>query len=86
MRIAPLPKPGVQDVSKYHWLGRQRDGAHVWWYFEIEPVNGKPPKWITQTTLLEREDDYTNRILILNSKPERSLTLTKKRPRGNLVE
>lgn len=85
LRIAPLPKSDEQDTTAYYWLGRQRDGAHVWWYFEIEPNAGKQPQWIEQTTLLKREDDYNHRILILNSNPKRSLLLTKEMPRGNLL-
>ncbi len=86
VRVAPLPEKGKQDSTKYHWLGRQKDGAHVWWYFEIETPDGRKPEWIEQTTLFEREDNYTNRVLVLNANPKRSMSLTKKHRRGNLVD
>lgn len=28
--------------SRYHWVGRETEGAHVWWYFEFE--RGELPK------------------------------------------
>jgi len=84
-RISPLPKKGEKETDKYNWIGRQPDGAHVWWYFEIEGPAKQPPKWIQQTTLLEREDNYTNRVLLLHEKPKRSLSLTKKHPCQSLV-
>jgi len=71
IRVAALPKVGETDDTKYRWIGRQIDGAHVWWYFEIETKEGSPP-------------DCTNRVLILNENPKRSLSLTKKRSRGSL--
>ena len=85
LRIAPLPKePDGDDPTKYHWVGRQSDGAHVWWYFELEPTNGQQPAWIENRVLFEREDNYINRILVLNEQPKRSLTLSRKRPRGQI--
>ncbi len=86
IRVTELPKPPDRDNCRYHWIGRQQDGAHVWWYFEIETPGGEPPTWIEQRVLFEREDDYTNRLVILNADPKRSLTLTKKQPRGSLLE
>jgi len=29
--------------KRYRWIGRQDEGAHVWWYFEYEPVDGVVP-------------------------------------------
>ncbi|MCG8649232.1 MAG: hypothetical protein MI861_05335, partial [Pirellulales bacterium] len=29
----PADKP---DPARYHWVGRDQQGSHVWWYFEIE--------------------------------------------------
>lgn len=85
-RITPLPKKGTGDTDKYTWIGRQTDGAHVWWYFEIEGIANQPPTWIEQTTLFEREDNYTNRVLLLHEKPKRSLSLTKNQPNRILIE
>ena len=84
IRIASPPKKGEADPTKYHWIGRQVSGAHVWWYFEIETKEGHPPDWIEQRVLFERRSDYTNRVLILNENPKRSLSLTAKRPRGTI--
>ena len=85
VRIAPLPKKLENDSTNYYWVGRQSDGAHVWWYFEIESPDRMRPKWIEQRTLFERQDNYTNRILILNERPKRSLSLTRKQPKGLLT-
>jgi hypothetical protein len=85
-RVTPLPKKRELDLAKYTWIGRQQDGAHVWWYFEIECPDKAKPKWIEQRTLFERQDNYTNRVLIMNEKPKRSMSLTRKRPRGSLVK
>jgi len=84
VRIAPVPKKGTADTTKYHWIGRQVSGAHVWWYFEIETEEGKPPDWIEHRVLFDRQSNYTNRVLILNENPKRSLSLTARRPRGIL--
>ena len=54
------------------------------WYFEIEPENRKMPVWIQQRMLFEREEGFTNRILILGQVPRRSLTLTIGRPKARL--
>ncbi len=28
-----LTKPSAKSVKAYHWVGRQSEGGHVWWYF-----------------------------------------------------
>ncbi|QDT06498.1 hypothetical protein K227x_49080 [Rubripirellula lacrimiformis] len=65
-RAAPLPASGKSDSTRYHWIGHDQDGAHVWWYFEIEPADGKPVQWIDQRLLFDREPDFLHRILVLN--------------------
>ena len=83
-RIAALPKEAQRDSTDYHWVGREEEGSHVWWFFEIEPGDQKRPEWIEQRMLLEREENYTHQILILDQVPRRSLTLTIQRTKANL--
>lgn len=83
-RIAERAKENRPDTTTYHWVGREVDGAHVWWYFEIEPKDKSRPSWIEVRVLLEREKNYTHQILQLDTKPRRSMTLSAERPRGEL--
>lgn len=83
-RVAEPPKRGRPDPTTYHWIGRDEEGSHVWWYFEIEPAQRSRPQWIDQRVLFEREEDYTHRILILDRVPRSSLTLSIGRPRADL--
>ncbi|TWU60563.1 hypothetical protein Poly51_08400 [Rubripirellula tenax] len=85
-RVADPPKSGRPDPSKYHWIGRDRDGAHVWWYFEIEPADGRPVVWVDQQLLFEREPNYTHRVLVLNHQPPRALNITAVRTKVRLDE
>ena len=64
----------------YRWIGRKSEGAHVWWYFEIEPRNRKRPIWIRQDMLFERDDRYANRVVVLGTSPRRAITLTATKP------
>jgi hypothetical protein len=83
-RISELPKRPQDDHTRYRWIGRDEEGSHVWWYFEIQPEQSQRPSWIDVRLLLERERNYTNRILILDQVPRRSLTLTIQRPKAKL--
>ncbi len=85
-RITERPKNNEPDNTTYRWIGRKEEGSHVWWYFEIEPPNKQRPTWIDQRVMLEREENYTNRILILDQTPRRSLDLNAQRPKANLDE
>ncbi len=92
--------PGKSKPVKppiYHWVGRKEEGAHVWWFFEIEPASKRPPKVLSQRMFFEREQGYVNRVLILAPSPRqedhprkdatvprRSVTLTIQRPTTNL--
>lgn len=82
-RVADRPKDRQRDGSRYHWIGRDEEGSHVWWYFEIEPTDQRRPAWIDQRILYEREENYIHQILILDQVPRRSLTLTIERPKAN---
>lgn len=79
-RIQEQPKADQPDTSKYRWVGRQEDGAHVWWYFEVKPSDGQRPQWIDHRVFFERNENFTNRVLILSTR--RALVFTSKRPRA----
>ena len=85
-RIAERPKGEATYPSSYHWIGRKEEGQFVWWYFEIQPSDGRAPKWIENQILLEKDDKHVNRILVLGKPPRRSFLLTRKQPRSNLAE
>ena len=33
------------DPTTYHWIGRDREGAYSWWYFEIDAGDQRRPQW-----------------------------------------
>lgn len=70
MRVAEMPKQGAADPCEYRWIGSDQDGAHVWWYFEIEPRDRMIPKFLTNTLLYERSETYVHRTLFLNQTDE----------------
>lgn len=78
---ASTAKPVQTSDDTYHWVGRQDDGAHVWWYFEIQPVQSKRPEWIDQRILFDRELNYTHRILVLDHTPPLAANATSRRSR-----
>ena len=69
---------------QYHWVGRKADGAYVWWYFEIEPAKPQRPKWIRQRMFFQRDERYTNRVIVLDRKPRLAVTLTADKPIASL--
>lgn len=75
-----------QDTTSYHWIGREERGAHVWWFFEIEPRDEQPAEWIEQKMLFEREPNYTHRVLVLGQPSKRSLNLNARRPKASLKQ
>ena len=85
-RITLPAKKGEPDSARYHWIGRDEEGSHAWWYFEIEPRDGQKPTWIEVRTLLERDESYVNRILVLGRAPRRALTLTIQQPKASLEQ
>jgi hypothetical protein len=85
-RISELPAEGEPDEAKYRWIGRDEDRGHVWWFFEIEPPGRKPPSWIEQRVLLEKEDNQVNRVLLLGRVPKQTLILTMQQPRASLKQ
>ena len=70
--------------AKYQWVGRQEEGSHVWWFFQIEPADKQQPTDLHQTMFFERGQGYANRILILGQVPKRAATLTIRRPNVNI--
>ncbi len=71
--------------AKYHWVGRQQQGSHVWWYFEIEPREQQRPSVISQKMLFDRNEGYVNRVVLLTKKTRRAVTLTAEKPQAKLV-
>ncbi len=89
-RVTERPKKGEADSVRYHWVGRQRKGADVWWYFEIEPIGrkghdepgqGQRPSFVDVRLLRDRDDGYTHRLLFRDDTPKRSVSLTSDQPR-----
>lgn len=81
---APPGSKAAEDSATYHWIGRDRDGAHVWWYFEIQPNDGKQPEWIDCRLLFDREPDFLHRLLVLDHTPPRAMNLTATRSKVRL--
>lgn len=74
------PKP----THKVHWVGRDEEGSHVWWYVEIEPLDGKKPRVLEQRMFFERNQSYTNRVVLLGQVPRKAMTHTIQKPKVNL--
>lgn len=68
-------------TDSYRWIGRKVDGAHVWWFFEVKPADGKRPTRLTQRMLLDRDERFQNRILVLGKS---KLLLTTRRGRATV--
>ncbi len=87
-RLDPQPTtPGQsakQDGDLYHWIGTDENKGHQWWFFEVEPVDGKRPLLIENRILFEKESNQANRVFILSPKPVRSLILTPQQPKTTL--
>ena len=73
-----------RSAARYHWVGRQTRGSHVWWYFEIELENGDRPETISQRILFDRHEGYVNRVILLGKKSRRAVTLTIEQPEARL--
>lgn len=73
-----------EKAPRYHWVGREEQGSHVWWYFEIEPSGGQAPKVISSRMLLERDDRYRHRVIVLGRNHQRATTLTPSKPTAKL--
>ncbi len=67
-------------ANTVHWIGREEDGSHVWWYVEIEPRDAKEPSFLRSTLLFDHERTYVNRVVILSRVPKFAKTLTIGRP------
>lgn len=73
-------QPVAQANDRYRWIGLETEGAHVWWYIEIEPASGKIPAWMSQTMLFRRDERYINRVVLLNRKPKRIVVFSAETP------
>ena len=71
----PLGEP-AKPSHRIHWVGREEEGSHVWWYVEIEPLDHKRPRMIEQRMFFERNQGYTNRVVLLGQVPRKAITLT----------
>jgi hypothetical protein len=83
VRVGPdtrLTKPADQPAAKYHWVGREQRGSHVWWFFEIEPRGRTRPAVIEQRMLLDRDENYANRVVVLGQEKRQAVTLTVQTP------
>ena len=77
-------KKPLSDPSNYRWIGSKSDGTHVWWYFEVDSPDDVRPTFILQRMFFEREDRYTNRVIVLNQDPPFAVTLTPRRPNARI--
>ncbi|NNE00689.1 MAG: hypothetical protein HKN47_25515 [Pirellulaceae bacterium] len=94
--VAEVPPTNTAQARRhavYHWIGREEEGSHVWWYFEIETAKKAKPAVVEQRMLFEREDKYANRVLILGKTESkvskatvsrRAVTLTIDQPTARL--
>ncbi len=83
VRVGPdtrIAKPADQPTAKYHWVGREQRGSHVWWFFEIEPQDSTPPTVIEQRMLFDRDESYANRVVVLGQDVRQAVTLTLRKP------
>lgn len=76
-------KAGI-DPTTYHWIGRDRDGAYAWWYFEIDAGDRRRPEWFDHQVLFDREPDFLHRVLILDGTPPTAINVTGQRTRVSL--
>lgn len=79
------PKPNLTPDDRYRWIGRQTEGAHVWWYVAITPASGKAPEWIDIQLLLDRNANYQHRVLFLDENPKRSEDLNRKKTKATFA-
>lgn len=74
----------MRPTHKLHWVGREEEGSHVWWYVEIEPLDQKKPRFLEQRMFFERNQSYTNRVVLLGQVPRKAMTLTIQKPKVKL--
>ncbi|TWT92185.1 DUF6702 family protein [Neorhodopirellula pilleata] len=78
--------------KRYHWVGRQDEGAHVWWYFEYEPAPGDVPSHV-RCRFFDRNDPTTpapahthphaapvHRFNVINGKTVKAITTNSSNP------
>ncbi len=79
-------KDEKKDPTKYHWVGSEEDGGHIWWFFELEPAERQVPEWVEDRVLFERNLNQANRVLVIGQVPKRTLILTIRHPRAYLYQ
>ncbi len=87
--LDPVLNPDRPDATaprpSYRWVGREQEGSHVWWYFEIAPADRLSPRRIQQTMLFESSEQFTNRVLVIGNEGTFALNLTKVKSVGSLI-
>lgn len=71
----------ANQSGSYHWVGLEERQGHVWWFFEIEPRTGKCPVTLEQKILFDKESNQINRVIVLGTKPTRTVIHTARNPR-----
>lgn len=71
------------------WVGRKEEGAHVWWFFEVNAKDGKPPSQVRTRLLFDHERDYQHWLIVLGdrdspTKRRPAVVLTRQRPQLKL--
>ena len=75
LKLKPKRDTKGTKESRYYWIGRSEEGAHVWWYFEIEPLEKDRPDVnrsvrVANTLFFQREEGFQNRVVILRESDE----------------
>ncbi len=90
----PQPIKGKRDQFQgrpIRWVGRKEDGGHVWWFFEVESPNKKPPSELRTDLLLRQNRDFKHLVVILGRKTNQNgtqkqpaMVLNEKTPQAKL--
>lgn len=88
-------KTRVTLRERYRWIGRQDEGAHVWWYFEYVPRANQPPthvrcRFFDQTDQeavmhAHRHAPAVHRFNVISQDGIKSVTTTTKSPLGKIA-
>ncbi|MCD0458241.1 DUF6702 family protein [Roseiconus lacunae] len=60
----------VATGKPIQWIGRKVEGAHAWWFFEVECKDSEPPKSVDNRLLFDREANYQHRVVVLGQKDD----------------
>ena len=62
------------------WVGRQPEGAHVWWFFEVPCPNGQRPQWLYSQLLFDQSSTFLHRIIVLQDAATKEHTASSNQP------